>query len=128
MNAAIALRSNWGHVQQVLDRIWTRWIKEYLPTISRRTKWFKDTKPLEVGNLVIIVEDGIRNSWVRGKVLRTYPGKDGRVRAADVQTSGGVLQRPASKLAVLDIAGNGITEGSLQQYGSGNVGDSPHLI
>lgn len=128
VNAAIALRSNWGHVQQVLDRIWTRWIKEYLPTISRRTKWFKDTKPLEVGNLVIIVEDGIRKSWVRGKVLRTYPGKDGRVRAADVQTSGGVLQRPASKLAVLDIAGNGITEGSLQQYGSGNVGDSPHLI
>ncbi|KXJ62536.1 hypothetical protein RP20_CCG004801 [Aedes albopictus] len=107
--------------------MWKRWIREYLPTISRRTKWFKESKPLQTGDLVIIVDEGVRNSWVRGKVLRTYPGKDGRVRVADVQTSGGVLQRAAAKLAVLDIAGSGTAEGSLQQYESGNVGDGPTL-
>lgn len=121
------LRTNWGHVQEALDRMWKRWIREYLPTISRRTKWFKESKPLQTGDLVIIVDEGVRNSWVRGKVLRTYPGKDGRVRVADVQTSGGVLQRAAAKLAVLDIAGSGTAEGSLQQYESGNVGDGPTL-
>lgn len=98
-----ALKSNWKLVQIMLDRFWTRWIKEYLPVISRRTKWFGESKPIKVGDMVIIVNDQVRNSWTRGKIIRVYPGQDGRIRKADVHTLNGIFQRPVTKLAVLDI-------------------------
>ncbi|XP_055633238.1 uncharacterized protein LOC129773624 [Toxorhynchites rutilus septentrionalis] len=98
------LRSNWKHVQLMLDRFWKRWIQEYLPVISRQPKWFGEVKPINIGDLVIVVNDGVRNSWIRGRIVKVYPGRDGRVRSADVQTSGGIMRRPAIKLATLDVA------------------------
>lgn len=97
-------RSNWRWIQHLLSRFWTRWIKEYLPTITRRTKWFKEVKPVEDGDVVIVVDEGTRNGWIRGRVVRTLPGKDGRVRQADVETSTGILRRPVTKIAVLEVA------------------------
>ncbi|XP_062714276.1 uncharacterized protein LOC134291034 [Aedes albopictus] len=73
-----ALRTNWKHIQIMLDRFWTRWIREYLPVIARQPKWFGEVTPINVGDLVIVVNDGIRNSWTRGKILRVYPGRDGQ--------------------------------------------------
>ncbi|XP_065084488.1 uncharacterized protein LOC135706762 [Ochlerotatus camptorhynchus] len=103
------LRSNWKHVQVMLDRFWMRWIREYLPVISRQPKWFGEATPINVGDLVIIVNEGVRNSWIRGRITRVYPGRDGRVRSADVQTSAGIMHRPATKLAVLDVTRKGGT-------------------
>ncbi|KXJ83866.1 hypothetical protein RP20_CCG028086 [Aedes albopictus] len=97
------IRSNWRLIQHLLNQFWSRWIKEYLPTITRRTKWFKDVKPVEEGDVVIVVDEGTRNGWIRGRVARTLPGKDGRVRQADVETGSGILRRPVAKIAVLDV-------------------------
>ncbi|XP_065091275.1 uncharacterized protein LOC135712245 [Ochlerotatus camptorhynchus] len=79
VDVATTLRTNWGYVQACLDRFWTRWIREYLPTLSRRTKWFIEVKPVQAGDLVIVMDEAIRNSWIRGRVLKTHPGKDGRI-------------------------------------------------
>ncbi|XP_055614757.1 uncharacterized protein LOC129761081 [Toxorhynchites rutilus septentrionalis] len=98
-----AIRSNWKHVQVMLDRFWSRWIKEFLPIISRQSKWFGEVKPIHIGDLVMIVNEMRRNSWERGRVVKLYPGKDGRIRSADVKTSTGIVQRPLTKLAVLDV-------------------------
>lgn len=89
----------------MLDQFWRRWIREYLPTIARRTKWLEETKPLEVGDLVIVVEEKVRNGWIRGRVVGASPGRDGRVRDAVVQTAEGFLRRPVAKLARLDLEG-----------------------
>lgn len=70
---------------------------------------------------MFVVDEGMRNSWTRGKVVKAIPGNDGRVRRVDVQTVNGVLQRPVTKVAVLDVAVGGIAEETKQQYGSGNV-------
>ncbi|XP_062704047.1 uncharacterized protein LOC134286450 [Aedes albopictus] len=115
------LYTSWFLCQRLLDQFWTRWVKEYLPTITRRTKWFVDTKPVSAGDLVVIVDDRVRNGWIRGQVLRVFPGRDGRCRSANVQTATGVLRRPVAKLAVLDVAGNARED--TEQYGSGNVQD-----
>ncbi len=40
----------------------------------------------------------------RGRVVKTYVGKDNQVRSVDVKTNNGLLRRPANKLAVLDVA------------------------
>ncbi|XP_062704158.1 uncharacterized protein LOC134286550 [Aedes albopictus] len=118
---AIAMaRCNWDLCKQLLDRFWDRWVKEYLPTITKRTKWFKDYKPVQVGDLVVVVEDRIRNGWLRGRVLRVFPGRDGRIRNAEVATaSAGVLVRSVAKLAVLEVGGT--AEVDFEQYGSGDV-------
>ncbi|XP_058446466.1 uncharacterized protein LOC131427358 [Malaya genurostris] len=116
-----ALRCNWNLMQNLLGQFWTRWVMEYLPTLTRRTKWFKDTKQIEVGDLVIIVDEKIRNSWKRGRVVKTLHGRDNRVRQAYVQTSSGVIRRPVTRLAVLDVLDSGKAEENSTLYGSGNV-------
>ncbi|XP_062537670.1 uncharacterized protein LOC134205994 [Armigeres subalbatus] len=97
------LRANWNHVRVMLDRFWTRWVTEYLPVIARQSKWFGETKPVRVGDLVIVVDEARRNSWERGVVVKVNLGKDGRIRSADVKSKAGVFLRPVTKLAVLDV-------------------------
>ncbi|XP_053686708.1 uncharacterized protein LOC128736255 [Sabethes cyaneus] len=72
------LRDSWRLAQALVNHFWTRWVREYLPMITRRTKWFKPTKPLESGDLVIVVEDGKRNGWLRGQVVDVMKAADGQ--------------------------------------------------
>ncbi|XP_062533439.1 uncharacterized protein LOC134202468 [Armigeres subalbatus] len=98
-----SLRNGWKLAQHLSDSVWRRWIKEYLPVISRRSKWFEEVKEVAEGDLVLIVDGKIRNQWIRGKVEKVVQGKDGRVRQAWVRTASGILRRPAVKLALLDV-------------------------
>ena len=62
------------------------------------------TEPVKVGYVVVIVDDSMtRNLWPKGKVTCVHPGKDGVVRAVDVETSCGVYRRSVTKLCVLDV-------------------------
>lgn len=97
-------QKQWRIVQSLENSFWKRWIKEYLPTLTKRTKWFDKVKNIEVGDLVIICDDTApRNVWQRGKIIEVYPSKDGTIRSALVQTSTGKYQRPVHKLSVLDV-------------------------
>ncbi|XP_059050581.1 uncharacterized protein LOC131845528 [Achroia grisella] len=104
-NDGEVLRRSWRHSQRLADLTWKRWIKEYLPTLTRRDKWFQtETRPLTIDDIVIVVDDQLpRNLWPKGRVTAVYPGKDGRVRVADVLTSTGLYKRPATRLARLDV-------------------------
>ncbi|XP_036335546.1 uncharacterized protein LOC118745966 [Rhagoletis pomonella] len=99
-----ALRKQWRIARQLRDHFWKRWIAEYLPTLTRRTKWCEYTRPLKVGDIVFICDNSLpRNQWSRGVVEQVHPGADGVVRQADVRTTRGISRRAASKLAVLDV-------------------------
>lgn len=99
-------RKQWRIAQQLRERFWRRWIKEYLPELTRRTKWHGETIAVKVGDLVIVCDDQLTsNRWRRGRVLKVFPGPDGRVRNAVVKTADGELRRPVSRLAVLDVNG-----------------------
>ncbi|XP_062704660.1 uncharacterized protein LOC134286963 [Aedes albopictus] len=97
------LRNGWKLAQHLSDGIWRRWIREYLPVISRRSKWFEEVKEVAEGDLVLIVDGAVRNQWMRGIVEKVVHGKDGRVRQAWVRTANGLLRRPVVKLALLDV-------------------------
>ncbi|XP_055550574.1 uncharacterized protein LOC129733051 [Wyeomyia smithii] len=99
----LAGRAEWNLCQVMLDAFWRRWVREYLPTIARRTKWFEEVPPIGVGDIVVVVEEKVRNGWIRGRVVETKPGRDGRVSSAVVQTGNGLVHRPVSKLARLDL-------------------------
>lgn len=103
--------------QHLADKMFSRWIKEYLPIITRRTKWFKDVKPIEVGDIAILIDPAQpRDAWKKGRITRVYPGQDDRVRAADIKLSDGTTKtnRSAGRLAVLDIKGSSIEQSKLK--------------
>ena len=61
-----------GQWQELLQRFWERFTKEYLPTISRRSKWQKETEPLSEGDLVLLGDDDCRVGWLRGIVSKVF--------------------------------------------------------
>ncbi|XP_062557274.1 uncharacterized protein LOC134222147 [Armigeres subalbatus] len=101
----VLLRNSFKQSQKMADTFWRQWIRDYLPTITRRTKWFTPVKPISVGDIVVIVDPKFpRNLWPKGRIIATHPAADGQVRYATVQTSaGGIFERSAVSLAVLDV-------------------------
>ncbi|XP_053682981.1 uncharacterized protein LOC128733431 [Sabethes cyaneus] len=97
---------SWHHIHRQLNRFWRGWLKEFLPVIRKQPKWFAESRPVKDGDLVLIVDEGKRNGWMRGTVIEVIKTSDSQVRQAIVQTAGGVFHRPVSKLAVLDVNGN----------------------
>ncbi|XP_055644241.1 uncharacterized protein LOC129780229 [Toxorhynchites rutilus septentrionalis] len=129
------LRKNWKASQIYANIFWGRWVKEYLPTICRRTKWHQPVKPLQVGDVVVIADpDHPRNCWPMGRVVgTTVSSKDGQVRSAVVRTNNRYYERPAVKLAILDVgvnesklntgAGSSVLRGSVAPFSQNSLLD-----
>ncbi|XP_055614983.1 uncharacterized protein LOC129761292 [Toxorhynchites rutilus septentrionalis] len=104
---AEALRDTYKRSQQLASELWQRWIKEYVPSLNQRTKWFGETKQLKAGDLVYIVEGNNRKCWVREIVEEPIVSSDGRIRQAWVRTRTKRYKRAVVNLAVLELeAGN----------------------
>ncbi|GBP82294.1 hypothetical protein EVAR_86648_1 [Eumeta japonica] len=95
--------ANWRTCQRLADHFWQRWLREYLPTlVPRRARGDPICRAPAEGDIVLIVDSSSpRYSWPRGRIKKTYPGPDNQVRVVDVETTGGVLRRPTSKIVVL---------------------------
>ncbi|XP_055923707.1 uncharacterized protein LOC129954075 [Eupeodes corollae] len=101
----VVLKSSWLMSQQFAENFWRKWLSEYLPSLTLRTKWHEKIKPLCVGDLVVVVDPKCpRNVWPRGKIVEVRTAKDGQVRSAKVLTTHGILERPSTKIAILDVA------------------------
>ncbi|XP_041781972.1 uncharacterized protein LOC121598764 [Anopheles merus] len=99
-----SIKSSWSATQGNADLFRKRWIADYLPTLTRRSKWFHPAPRIKVDDVVVIVDGNLpRNSWPMGRVLSVICARDGQVRRATVQTVNGILERPATKIAVLDV-------------------------
>ncbi|XP_038117193.1 uncharacterized protein LOC119769289 [Culex quinquefasciatus] len=109
---AEALRDAYKRSQQLADVMWQRWVKEYVPSVNQRTKWFGESRPLKAGDLVYIVDGKNRKSWIRGVVEEPIVSGDGRIRQAWVRTSSGLVKRATARLAVLEIEGKPASEAS----------------
>ncbi|TWW54646.1 hypothetical protein D4764_0155010 [Takifugu flavidus] len=71
----------WRQVQALADQFWTRWRREYLPTLQKRQKWTVSRPNLQVDDLVLLKDKQVtRNSWPMARVTATFLGKDNRVR------------------------------------------------
>ena len=93
---------SWKRAKDRLDSFWRRLLKEYAPTLIRRTKWTQPEEPLEKDDLVWILEDFTpRGIWPLGRVLEVFTGSDGIARSCKLKTALGTLTRPAVKLALV---------------------------
>lgn len=99
-----ATRKQWQICRGLSRRFWQQWVRDYLPELTRRNKHYPEQPPLRVDDLVVICDDRQpRGRWVRGRIVEVVAAKDGAVRTATVQTADGVLRRPSTKLARLDV-------------------------
>ena len=97
-------RQRWRRIQELIRRVWQRWLREYLPYIGSRHKWFSKEKNLKEEDVVIVIDpDARRRDWKVGRIVRTYPGADGLVRVVHVKFGDKILKRPITKLSPLEI-------------------------
>lgn len=83
--------------------VWNRWLRQYLPGLIPRKKWFHSISNLKIGDLILVVDYSVpRGCWPLGRVLGVFPGQDNIVRSAEIKTKSGVLKRPVTKLALLE--------------------------
>ena len=74
------------------------------PSLHPRSKWNKDQISLKKDDVVLMAEDNLsRGEWRLGRILETFPGKDGVVRTVDVRVNDKVYRRPVVKLCPLEI-------------------------
>ena len=91
---------SWKNVQQLMNHVWRRLVKEYLPTLSKRSKWTDQNDSLKVNDLMLILKDLTpRGIWPLGRIVGTSPGKDGSVRVVKVKTAYGTHVQPVAGLA-----------------------------
>ena len=97
-----SLLKKWDMCLSMVHHFWVRWHQEYLQTLQGRTKWRTIQPNLQVGDVVILKEKWPRMlHWPLAIVLQVYPGEDGLVRVARIQTEFGIYKRPTVKLALL---------------------------
>ena len=102
----------WRQAQALANMFWGRWLREYLPTLTTRSKWQRPTSDLRVGDIVLMVEeDAPRGRWPLAVVEETFPSADGHVRQALVRASNTKAgkpspryKRPIAKLCLLERA------------------------
>ena len=98
-------RRRWRQVQYLADVFWGRWKREYHPLLQERQEWFRPKRNFAVGDTVIVVDESTpRNVWVNGRITEVFPDKFGFVRRAKVETKTSTLERPISKLCLLESA------------------------
>lgn len=102
-------RLQWRQVQHLANTFWSKWRREYLPTLQSRSQW-QDTRPnLKKGDLVLLKDNQVkRNEWPMALIMKTFPDQDGKVRKIELKVtrsgSAKTFLRPVSETILLKKA------------------------
>lgn len=97
-------RQRWRKVQDIISRVWRRWLKECVPALNSRPKWTSEVQDLKVGDVVLVIlPDASRGRWPLGRIVEVYPGRDGHTRVTKVACGVKTVVRPIHKLILLGI-------------------------
>ena len=98
-------RRRWKQVQSISQQFWDRWRKEYLPTLTTRSKWRSSSKNVQVGDLVLVKDLSalVRGKWSLARINDVFPSRDGNVRKVEVSFKGGRYVRPVTSIAPLEM-------------------------
>lgn len=96
--------TRYQRVEQIRQHFWRRWAREYVSELQTRSKWHEHTADLKENMLVLLKDDNLPPlKWSLGRVLKTYPGKDGISRVADIRKEDGIVRRAFSKICPLPL-------------------------
>jgi len=97
------LCNRWRRVQELMRHFWQRWLKEWLPSLGSRKKWFQEQRELRVDDIVIVMSpETPRGQWPLGRITNVYPSRDGNIRSATVLVRGKKINRPITRLCPLE--------------------------
>ena len=92
----------WSYLQGLTAGLWKRWKQEYLLLLQKRIRWRTESANLVPGDIVLLKDaDLFMRSWPMGRVVDTFPGTDGLVRAVSIKVRGKIFRRPVHKLVKL---------------------------
>ena len=95
----------WAQSQYLAQQFWSRWIKEFLPNLALRQKWFKPQTNMQKNDVVLLVDDTQhRSKWHMGLIVDTYPDRKGKVRTVLAKVKGDLIERSVHKLCVISQA------------------------
>ncbi|CAB4010014.1 Hypothetical predicted protein [Paramuricea clavata] len=96
----------WRHVQHLANVFWSKWRKEFLPTLQPRRKWQEEVPNLEAEDLVLLrCKDVAGNEWPHARVIKAYKSADGEVRKLNLITTRDgakhIYTRPVTEVVLL---------------------------
>jgi hypothetical protein len=95
-------RRRWKQVQFIIDQFWRRWMREYVPELIERKKWQNPTRPMRIGDKVLILDENTRRGqWIIGIVSKIFLGDGSIVRRVSVRTDKSELILPVIKLCLI---------------------------
>ena len=88
--------------ENVVNDWWKIWLNNFAPNLQCRSKWYKDRRNVEVGDIVLLIDTSVRRSeWSMGLVENVFKGDHDRVLSVRVKTTSGSYDRPITKLCLL---------------------------
>ena len=96
-------KRKWKVTQALLEIFWKRFLKEYVPSLTVRTKWNKLHRNFKANDLVLIqTENTPRAFWPLARIIETYVSNDGNVRSVKLKLPNSMVIRPSNKLCLLE--------------------------
>jgi len=96
-------RRSWRKTQFLADLFWDRWLKEYIPLLRPRQRWFGAPRNLQPGDLVLVMDESAkRGHWPKGILEAVMPDSNDFVRRVKVRTAQSTLVRDIRKLCFLE--------------------------
>ena len=97
-------KRSWKKTQYLANQFWERWLREYLPLLQPRSKWFGSSTNFKKGDLVLIQDDQLkRGCWSKAVVEEMMPDAANLVRRVRIRTGDGrTFVRDVRKLSMLE--------------------------
>lgn len=95
-------RKKYRQVQALALEFWRRWRREFLPTLTTRSKWREHVANVKEGQLVLLADNDNKKSWPLARITKVFPGDDGTVRIVELKTKDGLYTRPVAKVRSLE--------------------------
>jgi hypothetical protein len=75
-------------INEILNAFWSRYVKEYIPTLHSTQKWLKPQRDFKVGDVVLYYDQDQRGNWPMGRVEEVYPNpSDQKTRQVLIKTA-----------------------------------------
>ena len=112
LDSTPTFQKRWRFVQQILQDIWARWLREWVTELNKRRKWHKQHENVKTGDIVMIIEDNIsklRGDFPLARVTEVHTGPDGLVRSCKVNNADGrISTKIIQKLVKIESANDGM--------------------
>ncbi|KXJ68059.1 hypothetical protein RP20_CCG006151 [Aedes albopictus] len=92
---------HYQQTQQMFQRFWQRWSKQYLTQLQVTTTNLP-ISPIQIGGIVVLREDNLPPlCWPLARIISLHPGFDGIARVVTVKTATGVYKRAVNRICPL---------------------------